>query len=301
MKKVTNYLKLACACIAFLPGVALAKDPAKLKVLIIDGQNNHDWVSTTPVLVDVLNSSGVFEATVSTSPPKKSKKGAWAKWNPKFSDYDAVLSNYNGEMWPEEVQKNFVKYVKDGGGFIVVHAADNAFGKWKEYNQMIGIGGWGGRVLGRDGVWVHAEDGKEVRDTVSEGKGGGHGARYEFHIDHIQEGHPITKGLPSKWLHTRDELYCKMCGPAENMEVQATARSKKTKRNEPMVLTVKFGKGRVFHTTLGHDTQSMLCRGFYELVQRGTEWAITGEVERTADVPKDFPTADKTSPVEIAK
>ena len=301
MKKFTNYLTLACACVAFLPGVALAKDPAKLKVLIIDGQNNHDWEATTPVLVDVLNSSGVFEATVSTSPPKKSKEKEWAKWNPKFSDYDAVLSNYNGDMWPDEVREDFVDYVKGGGGFIVVHAADNAFGKWKEYNQMIGIGGWGGRELGRDGVWVHAVDGKIVRDTESEGKGGGHGPRREFHIDHIDVDHPITKGLPSKWLHTRDELYCKMCGPAENMEVQATARSKKTKRNEPMVLTVKFGKGRVFHTTLGHDTQSMLCRGFYELVQRGTEWSITGKVERTADVPADFPTADETSPVEPAK
>ena len=41
--------------------------------------------------------------------------------------YDAVLTNYNGEMWPENIQKSLVDYVKSGGAFIVVHAANNAF------------------------------------------------------------------------------------------------------------------------------------------------------------------------------
>ncbi len=64
-----------------------------------------------------------------------------------------------------------------------------------------------------------------------------------------------------------------------------------------MIMTITYGKGRVFHTPLGHDVEAMQCRGFYEIMQRGTEWAITGKVERTADVPADFPTETKTSPV----
>jgi len=299
MKIIINYVKLALVCLPFSPAIATAQNTKTpmLKVLIVDGQNNHKWKSTTPVLKHALNSSGVFVATVSTSPPKGSKPDAWAKWQPKFSDYDAVLSNYNGQMWPDAVRKSFVDYVHNGGAFVCVHAANNSFGKWKEYNQMIGVGGWGGRKLVRDGVWLHAVDGKIIRDTTTKGGSGGHGKRHEFIIEHIDQNHPITKGLPNKWLHTKDELYCKLCGPAEHVEVQATAVSKLTKRNEPMVLTVKFGEGRIFHTPLGHDAEAMRCRGFYELLQRGTEWAISGKVVRTADVPADFPTADKTSPL----
>ncbi len=273
------------------------KEIAKLKVLIIDGQNNHNWKSTTPVLKHALEEGGVFEVTVSTSPPKDTKPEGWKDWNPKFSDYDTVLSNYNGQMWPETVQKNFVDYVANGGGFVCVHAADNAFGNWEEYNKMIAVGGWGGRKLIRDGAWLHVVDGKAVRDTTTKGNGGGHGKPHEFVVNHLDSDHPIIKGLPNKWLHTKDELYCKLCGPAENVEVLGSAESKLTKRQEPMLMVISYGKGRVFHTPLGHDAEAMRCRGFYELLQRGTEWSVNGKVDRTAEVPSDFPTVDKTSPV----
>jgi len=301
--------KLTCiiACFAALPLVGFAaspsdkKLPAKLKVLIIDGQNNHKWKTTTPVLKHALEEGGDFEVTVSTSPPKGTKPEGWKNWNPKFSDYAAVVSNYNGDMWPEAVQKSFVAYVTNGGGFVCVHAADNSFGKWEEYNKMIAVGGWGGRKLVRDGAWLHVVDGKVVRDTTTEGGAGSHGPRHEFVVNHLESDHPIIKGLPNKWLHTKDELYCKLCGPAEHVEVLGSAKSKKSKREEPMLMVIKYGKGRVFHTTLGHDAEAMRCRGFYELLQRGTEWSISGEVVRTAEVPKDFPTEHKTSPVAPAE
>jgi uncharacterized protein len=58
-------------------------------------------------------------------------------------------------------------------------------------------------------------------------------------------------------------------------------------------MTVKFGKGRVFHTTLGHDVAAMSCVGFITTFDRGAEWAATGKV--TQKVPADFPGADKPS------
>ena len=198
-------------------------------------------------------------------------------------------SNYNGQDWPEEVQKSFLAYVNGGGGFVVVHAANNSFGKWKEYNKIIGVGGWGGRKIGRDGPWVHIVDGKVVRDSETKGNGGSHGPRHPFKVEHIDTTHPVTKGLPAKWMHQKDELYCRLCGPAENMEVQGFSYSPQSKRNEPMLMTISYGDGRVFHTPMGHDVEAMRCRGFFTIIQRGTEWAATGAVKRTAKVPDDFP------------
>ena len=63
------------------------------------------------------------EATVAAARIKQ----AWTKWRPKFGDYAAIVSNYNGEEWPDEVKKAFVGYVRNGGGFVSVHAANNAF------------------------------------------------------------------------------------------------------------------------------------------------------------------------------
>lgn len=289
-----DFLQLLAA-FAFA-ATAVQADEKKISVLIIDGQNNHNWKATTPVMVDALEGSGRFEVDVSTSPGNGKPKEDWDKWRPEFSKYDAVLSNYNGQEWPEEVRNSFMKYVSQGGGLIIVHAADNSFGKWDEYNKMIGLGGWGGRNE-KSGPYLYVKDGKLFRDK-SKGGGGSHGAQHEFNVDTFPEqaDHPIMKGLPASWKHAKDELYDSLRGPAENVKVLASSYSSKSKKHEPMIMTIDYGKGRVFHTPMGHADYSMRCVGFYTVLQRGTEWAATGKV--TIPVPANFPTADKVSPVE---
>lgn len=298
-------MRILCLALAIS---SLVHAQEKLDVLIIDGQNNHQWAVTTPVMKAALEGSGHFTVTVSTSPPeaKKAKPeqvptlpDQWKAWRPDFSAYDVVISNYNGEMWPEEVRKAFENYVGNGGGFVCVHAADNAFTDWPEYNQMIGVGGWGGRTE-KHGPRLYVVDGKLMRDT-SPGRGGSHGPQREFQVTITDGNHPITKGMPPVWMHAKDELYNSLRGPAENLKVLATAVSEQTNNAEPMIMFIDYKKGRVVHTALGHADYSMQCKGFQEVLERSAEWAATGKVEVTAALSADFPTADKASPAAPAK
>ena len=168
---------------------------APIRALIIDGQNNHDWKATTPALKKILEAGGLFQVEVLTTPPKG---GDFGVFKPEFAKYRVVISNYNdfpnGSKWPAEVQAAFEKYVREGGGFVSYHAADNAFPEWTAYNLMIGIGGWMGRNE-KSGPFWYFREGKLVSDT-SPGSAGNHGARTPFPVVRRDRRHPISRGLP---------------------------------------------------------------------------------------------------------
>ncbi len=292
----------------------------KLKALIIDGQNNHGmWPKTTAMMKAYLEETGKFEVdiartkftwngddlleeyslpgmrTISLKQPQTDPD-----FKPDFSKYDVVISNfgYNAAPWPKETQDKFVAYMLGGGGLVVVHAADNSFGDWPEYNLMIGLGGWGGRTQ-KSGPYVYiGDDGNVVRDD-SEGHAGSHGPQQEYPVEIRKPDHPIMKNMPNGWMHTQDEIYDSLRGPAENMTILASTFSKATGRHEPVMMTIKYGRGRVFHTTMGHADYSFACVGMMASLQRGAEWVATGEV--TQELPKDFPTTEATSSREFGK
>jgi len=262
----------------------------KLNALIVTGQNNHNWEVSHEILSKILVNSDMFTTDMAISP----KTGEdMSTFQPDFSAYDVVVLDYNGDDWPKQTQTKFEEFVKNGGGLVVYHAASNSFPNWEAFNKMAGLGGWNGRDE-KSGPYVYWKEDGAFKDD-SPGKGGTHGPQHEFIVHHRQPEHPILKGMPEKWMHAKDELYSKLRGPAENMSVLATAyadpKKKGTGRHEPMLMTIKYGKGRVFHTAMGHVGNerpvAAQSAGFVITLQRGAEWAATGMV--TQELPMDLP------------
>ena len=316
-----------CVCV-----VSSAAEP--IRVLIIDGRNNHDWQITTDALRAILEATDRFEVTVATAPeskvpstprdpksddaaiqrafadysaafkkltdPVRDRFGeTWGRWRPDFAAHDVVVLNYNGRDWPEPARAAFVEYVRNGGGVFLIHAANNAFRNWDEFNQLIGIG-WRPNLFGR-AMKIDPQSGKTYWDKQA--RGSGHGSKHAFQISVRKPDHPIMRGLPDTWMHGRDELYHDMRGPAQNMAILSSAfsdpKQRGTGKHEPVTWETTFGKGHAIVTTMGHfwrgqtEWDSLYCVGFQTVVARSCEYLATGKV--TLPAPAEFPGSGQQS------
>ncbi|MCC6585344.1 MAG: ThuA domain-containing protein [Bryobacterales bacterium] len=249
--------------LAFAAAAGLARVPdGTMRVLILSGQNNHDWRTTTPHLRQLLDQAGNFRVRVTEEP---------AGLTPEIlANYDVLVSDYNGGRWNKTAEAAVEQFVKQGGGLVAVHAADYAFGtmevlgdrhvrtgirepEWTAWRQMIG------------GSWVEGPPKS------------GHGKRHCFQVKWTDPKHPIAAGQTE--FTACDELYHRL-RIEPNVQVLATAyddpAQNGTGKEEPLLWTVNYGLGRVFHTGLGHDVAAMQTAGFAGSFVRGVAWAAAG-------------------------
>jgi type 1 glutamine amidotransferase len=180
-------------------------------------------------------------------------------FSPDFSKYKLVVFDYEGDAWSEKTNAALMDYLNNGGGIVV-------------YNTQSDPGG-------------------AISDSITVSK------KHTFEIRTRITDHPVTKGLPLRWLHPDDEIIQGLKVAGEDVQVLAAAFSDTsfsgTGRFEPVLVARNYGKGRIFATLLGtpdeNENQALHCAGFIVTLQRGAEWAATGSV--TQEVPSDFPTA----------
>ena len=245
-----------------------APGPAKLQVLIVTGQNGHNWKGTTPILRKILEDTTKFEVRVT-----EEFRGAGPET---LAPYDLVVLNYFEGGRPERrfgerADNALLDFVKNGKGLVVYHFSMAAFDGWTEYEKM-SAGNW-------------------------RPNNGHHSALHSYVVDIKDTEHPITKGLKLSFPQPNDELYGNLrWQPAGSYHLLASAyddhelyKASRTDArapqklegpgdNEPMLWTVDYGKGRVFTTALGHDVEQVQTPAFMTTFARGAEWAATGKV-----------------------
>src|SRR3954469_13906983 len=184
------------ALLALWSNVAMAATP--IKVMILDGASAaayHDWKLGTQILKRELDETGLFDVTVVTVPPAD---GDFSSVHPDFAAYQVVVLNYDSQDWPAALKTAFETYMKNGGGLVTVHGADNAFPDWPAFNEMTGLGGWRKRDAPAGPRW-YFKNGKLASDP-SPGAAGLHGLRKPFRITARAPDHPIMRGLPPVWM-----------------------------------------------------------------------------------------------------
>lgn len=229
------------------PMIASSESPQSgpIRALIVTGAEHpaHRWHENSLAIRDALAGSERFEVRISED-PEILATGIRDR-------YDVLVLNYCNWEKPspsKEALEGLTGFVKGGKGLVVIHFSSGAFPDWPEYEKLIGR------------VW----------DKVKT-----HDSYRTFHVNVVDRKHPITRKLAE--FDISDELYFCLTGSPE-IRILLTARSEVTKKDEPMGFVLNYGKGRVFHTPLGHDVKGLTSPGFVQLLRRACEWAATGDV-----------------------
>jgi type 1 glutamine amidotransferase len=216
-----------------------------IPMLILSGQNNHEWQRTTPFLAKMFGQSGLFTVTVTNRPDTL-----------RYADYQKyrlVVGNWNSwpdtsARWAPTKEQAFTRYINEGGGALFLHAGGSSFYGWQDYHS-IAIGRWG--------------------------KNTSHGSIGDALVHFAEVKHPITDGL--KDFTITDEIW-------ENTDISRGATSLGSVQKKkpdgtpeatsyPAILINQYGKGRSFYTILGHDEKVLANPDLQQLLIRAAIWA----------------------------
>lgn len=219
---------------------ASGQKEAMKRVLIVTGQDypGHKWQETAPVLARALAADKRLDVTVTEDPKQLA--------SPDLNKYDVVVLHFMNWEQPDpgpEARANLKQFVEGGKGLVLVHFACGAFQDWPEFRSLAG----------------RSYDPKLPP----------HDPFGTFRVEIANPNHPITKGL--KPFDTTDELYTCLAGDRP-IDVLATAKSKVDGKDYPMAFSFAYGKGRVFHSPLGHDAAAFSNPAVAELLRRGCAW-----------------------------
>jgi len=215
----------------------------KIKLHIVQG-GGHNWKKHFPILAEVLEKTGDFEITMSADLDELKAEN--------IAKYDAVLIYGSGNNFKSpEQEKGLCDFVRNGGAFVGVHSATDAFKRSDPYWEMVG-----GRFAGH---------------------GGG-----KFQVVILDHEHVITK--PMADFEIQDETYRHRYHPESEKLLHHLIRCNRGKEQQSMAWVRPYGKGRMFYTSLGHGTPAWKNPAFQRLVVRGLYWAVGRE-------PKDPPPA----------
>jgi len=248
MRRLVFVLVLMCiVALSFCFAADGAQRPAQIRVLLITGDDvsAHPWREMSETTREALVKSKRFDVRVCEDPLILESETA-------LKAYDVIvfmIYSQRRPVIPEQAQENLLNFVKSGKGFFVQHLATASFAKWEEF----------GRLCGRK--WVMGTS--------------GHGPRSVFEAKVVNKEHPITAGMSD--FKTDDELYAKLQGTGK-INVLVEAYSDWSKKTEPLIFTLDYGKGRTVHNAFGHDRKALMNPNVQRIIVRGVEWAATGKV-----------------------
>jgi uncharacterized protein len=226
-------------------GAETASVPTKQKarLLIVTGVDypGHLWRQTAPVLAEALRKDPRMEVFSVEDPAFLD--------SPAIHKYDLLVLHFQNWQQPgpgERARENLRQFVEGGKGVALVHFACGAwYGEWPEFAELAGR------------VWA----GQSVRQ---------HDPFGTFHVELVKPETSMLRGMTG--FDTQDELYVCLTGE-HPIEVLAQAKSKVDGKYYPMAFTSHYGKGRTFHSPLGHDAKAFSVPGVQELLRRGCAWA----------------------------
>ncbi len=233
------------------PKDAPSSSPTALRALILSGDGNHDWRTTTPFLRQLLLDSGRFDVRVNESPA-----GLTAKT---LTGFDVVVDDYCGPRLGNEAEKALEAFVGSGKGLVVTH------GGLALPERLPGEKVWPGFA-------------KLTRVSWPANSAAGADAPFRlFDLKIVRPEHSVMLGLKSS-LRTGDR-------PRRGFTLLPGAIVlAATDQDDPLLIASSAWKGRVFCTALGRDLASMQETAFITTFLRGTEWAASGKVTLPAEI-----------------